>query len=115
MIARETMAAFSDEFQQIKLAAAKVRQKSREGDDDEGPGPKSLGRTMASNALGLAAGTAAGYGAGKLIETVAKKKGVPMGAVWPKVMKGATTAMGMAYPIWKMTEQGTMSGRKRKK
>ena len=112
MIARETMAAFSDELQQIKLAA-----KVRSGDDIEGdgPGPKSLGRTMASNALGLAAGTAAGYGAGKLIETVAKKKGVPMGAVWPKVLKGATTAMGVAYPLWKMTEQGTMSGRERKK
>jgi hypothetical protein len=112
MISRETALAFSDEFQKISKAGAKARTGDDIEGDDPGPGSR-LGRTIASNALGLAAGTAAGYGTGKLIELGARKAKIPVGAVWPKVMTGATTAMGLAIPLWRMQEQKVMSGQER--
>jgi hypothetical protein len=63
--------------------------------------PSIIGQGLA----GLGLGTVAGYGMGRGVEALARRHGVPMRAVVPRVATAAGGGLGITYPLWKAYEQ----------
>lgn len=62
-------------------------------------------RIIGEGALGLGTGMLAGYGAGRLLEVITKKLGIPKGQLLPPIISAAGTGIGVGYPLWKAYEQ----------
>lgn len=67
---------------------------------------KTLGKLMGAGALGMAGGTAVGYGVGKLLDH-AIKGGVPKSTL-VKVMPFIGGALGVTGALWRASEREVM-------
>lgn len=70
--------------------------------EDKAP---SIAKTMLQGVGGMSLGYLGGYGAGRGIEALAKRTGVPASTMAMKVLPIAGLVGGAAYPAWKAYEQ----------
>lgn len=97
---------FSDELQ--KLGAGNP-EKPRPPKQPQHPA-KTLGKTMA----GTGAGMITGYGVGRAIEAIARKKNIPLNKIMIGAIAGAGAVAGLSYPLLKAYEQNRLEEYARK-